>query len=159
MKQAHLSTGLVALLFAVAVSTYLFWSTEDRRGPRTHQHVVLDDHAELRSNGIEFNVTLSEPAEVTVTVELPCGLEGWAWFGLPATATSRDAVYKADRRRSTRFRAPGSLTQTIMSPAVYVVQVEPIPVAMGNEGMPMPVHVTVRAVPLGEREPASKGDE
>jgi len=155
VKHATLPTGIVALALAVAVSAYVFWPTARGAAPGADAFTILDDQAELRSDGIEFNVTLSEPAEVTVTVTLPNDLKGWAWFGLPATATPRDAAYKADRKRSTRFRAPGSFTQTVMSPAVYVIQVEPIPVAMGNESMPMPVHVTVKAVPLGQRKSTS----
>ncbi len=146
------------MLFAASLCVYLFWPTGGAP-PENDPFVILDDTAELRSDGIEFNVTLSEPSEVTVTLELPNDLKGWAWFGLPAAATSRDVVYKADRARSTRFRVPGSFTQTLMSPTIYVVQVEAIPVAMGNEGMAMPVHVVVKAVPLGEREKAADPGE
>ncbi len=149
MKRAQ-STGLM-LLFVASSCLYLFWPAGDA-APERDVFVILDDTAELRSDGIEFNVKLNEPSEVTVTLELPNDLKGWAWFGLPATATARDVVYKADRARSTRFRVPGSFTQTLMSPTLYVVQVEAIPVAMGNEGMDMPVHVVVKAVPLGERQ-------
>ena len=156
-KHRPLGPGLLlfALIIGVGVGLIL-WARREAPPPGPDalgRHVLLDTRAALRSDGTEFAFVLREASRVWVKVVPPHDLDGHAVLGLPAIAGRHDIAYAPKLEGQHRWAVGPQhedLEVVLMSPGTYIVQLEPIPVAMGNEseGCTVGVSIVVRARPL-----------
>ena len=110
---------------------------------------ILDAERILRSEGTDFMFTAPAPGQVEVLVALSanCSSEATVRIGPLRTALRPDVVYEPELEpeHTLRVRAQAEpRVLTLAEPGPYAVRLDPVPMAMGNDGAPSTVRVIVR---------------
>lgn len=142
---------IVAFLgIAGAVVTLIFFATQIGMEPQ--DAVLLDAELELRSEGTTWTFTAERAGSVTLAVDMPsgCTKEGRLTLS-PLYVALRDGVaYEPSREPEHALTVPpNGLPSTRLELAhagAYVLRMEPIPMAMGNEANPPRARIRVLRV-------------
>ncbi len=139
--------GLVCIVGAlvVAFSDGLFSAGLPRK--------LLDAELPLRSEGTTWTCTVDEPGVVMLVVDMPAGCtkDGRLSVSPLYLALRPDPVYEPGREPEHALVIPhGGLASTPVELAragAYVLRLDPIPMAMGNEGNPPRARIRVLKEP------------
>ena len=142
--------GLVGLLAAGAV--WILGGGLDGFGsaPVTK---YLDADLILRSEGTTYTFTIDAPGAVLLVVDMPedCKQDGSVSISPLFVALRPDPVYEPDEVPEHVIAIPrGGLPATrleLKRAGAYVLRMEPIPMAMGNEGTPSKARVRILRAP------------
>ena len=134
------ATAILLLAFGGAIG-WLFAGgarTDTETGVRT----VLEGAQVLRAEGTDFPFTLrvAGPASVLVTLSEHCTSEATVTLGPLRTALRPDPVYEpeAEAEHTFKVRAGAGPTRIeFRSSGPYVLRIEPVPMAMGNDQEPV----------------------
>jgi len=111
---------------------------------------MVDAALPLRSEGTTYAFTVAKPGPVQLTVQLPQGCQHDADVSLsPVFVAMRPGiVYEPDERPEHRIKVPATGMRDerieLHHAGAYVLRIEPIPMAMGNEGMQPTARVEIR---------------
>ncbi len=111
---------------------------------------LLDAELVLRSEGTTYAFTVAEPGPVRVTIRLPRDCQHDADVSLtPVYVAMRPGlVYEPDAKPEHRLKVPATGLRDarleLHHAGAYVLRIEPIPMAMGNEGMAPSARVEIR---------------
>ena len=149
--RAQRATVAVLGLLIVAIPFVVWGLGSMAQIASRHECALVDARRVLLSEGTDFVFTVPEAGRYQIEVSLSehCTSTATVRVSPLRTALRPDPVYEPDEAEHTWKVKVGTRPEAfeLKEAGPYVLRIEPIPMAMGNDGEPTAAHVVVRHTP------------